>query len=240
MIAKDTQKEEREKILADSWETKEPGRKDRAKESRKLYFLRKKKLNGETLTEEELRILNEPKAERYTLEDGTGKPGQQGKKDQQGKGTKPNVSQPPAKKPNQPGGKKDGKDGGKDEEPKKEIVFPKSSEHDMKEIKEFLRHMERERVSFEGIEEGQKPRVRHPREFEEINQTCLMNIEDAGGSLEKLAKSKEDLKTLRDKVIEYNRVGLPRAGQPIRRQCGAGKAKVRRIQEYHCQSQFGE
>lgn len=49
-IVKDTDKEDREKALKQSWETSEPGRVEKAKKSRERYLAIAKKNRGEELT----------------------------------------------------------------------------------------------------------------------------------------------------------------------------------------------
>ena len=201
MVAKDSQKEEREKALFDSWEQKEPGRKEKAKSTRLLFELKKKKLAGAPLTEEELRVLNEPKAERYALED----PTKAKQPAAAAKGGKPVPAAAP-KKPAAVPGKKDPKEAQKEEEVKKEIVFPKSEDHPMTEVRAFLRHMEKPRMNLLDLAEGGKARVRVEREFEEIFETCLMNRENALSLLDRFAKRREDLKAQRDKVVPADQV----------------------------------
>jgi hypothetical protein len=198
VVAKDTQKEEKEKALIDSWESKEPGRKDKAKSSRHIFELRKKKLAGGTLTEEELKLITESKADKYAPEDPSKKagaaPGKPGAKA---------PAPPPAKKPAAaPPGKKDPKEVAKEEETKKEIVFPKSTDHNMVEVKAFLKHMENPRMNIIKLQENAKPRVRDQREFDEIFETCLMNREDVLSHIDRSNKRREDLKKQREHVYE--------------------------------------
>jgi hypothetical protein len=203
VVAKDTQKDEKEKSLIDSWEIKEPGRKDKAKSNRMLYEARRKKAAKEQLTDEEIKLLEENKAEKYAPEDPNKKGGAGGK-------GAPAKGQPPAaakKPPAATAGKKDGKDQAKPEEVKKEIVFPKASEHNMAELKAFLRHMEKPRMSVEELHEGVKPRVRSEAEFKEIFETCLMTKEDALSHLDKFSKRREDFKKQRDQIYEQKLKG---------------------------------
>ena len=67
-LIKDTDKEDREKALKGSWEADEPGRAEKAKLSRSKFLLKKKQKAGESLTEEELEILND-KRERVRKKD---------------------------------------------------------------------------------------------------------------------------------------------------------------------------
>lgn len=67
-LIKDTDKEDKEKSLKGQWEADEVGRAEKAKISRQKYLLKIKQKNGETLTEEELEIVNE-KRERIRKKD---------------------------------------------------------------------------------------------------------------------------------------------------------------------------
>ena len=176
---------------------KEAGRKEKARLTRQLFEAKRKKLAGEELTEEDIKVLSEPKAERYLQEDsGKGKPAVAA-----GKGAK---SAPVAvkKQPVAPA-KKDQKETQKEEEAKKEVVFPKSEDHPMIEARNFLKHMEQPRTSVLELSENGKPRVRDLREFEEIYESCLMTKEDTYSMMDRLAKRKDDLKEQREKVVYH-------------------------------------
>jgi hypothetical protein len=56
-LIKDTDKEDREKALKNSWEEQQLGRAEKARDSRKRFQLTKKKAAGEDLTEEETEFL---------------------------------------------------------------------------------------------------------------------------------------------------------------------------------------
>ena len=58
-LAKDTDKEDKEKALKASWETTEPGRSDKAKKSRQRFLLERRKKEGEEIAEDEQELLNE-------------------------------------------------------------------------------------------------------------------------------------------------------------------------------------
>lgn len=184
--------------MIDSWEVKEAGRKEKAKANRMLFEARRKKAAMEPLNDEEIRLLEENKAEKYAPED-PNKKGGAGAKGNAGKG-QPAAAQ--KKPPQTTGGKKDPKDQGKTEEVKKEIVFPKSSDHNMAELKAFLRHMERPRMSVKEDHDAGKPRVRSELEFKEIFETCLMTREDQLSHLDKFARRREDFKKQRDSVYQ--------------------------------------
>ena len=58
-FCEDTHKEDKEKAVIASWEEAEPGRAEKAKNSRRRFLLMKKKNNGEELDEEEEKFLSE-------------------------------------------------------------------------------------------------------------------------------------------------------------------------------------
>ena len=60
----DTIKEDTENFVKDSWESDEPGRKDRAKFARKKFMLFNKKNNGDLMTIEEEEILTSPRKKK--------------------------------------------------------------------------------------------------------------------------------------------------------------------------------
>ena len=60
-FAKELSKELKEKSLKDNWEENEPGRAEKAKMSRKKYFIEKIKKEGGKLTMDQLDVLNKPK-----------------------------------------------------------------------------------------------------------------------------------------------------------------------------------
>lgn len=162
-----------------------------------LFEARRKKAAKEPLTEEEVRLLEENKADKYAPEDPNKKGGPGGK-------AAPGKAQPAAaqKKPPAAAAKKDGKEPSRQEEVKKEIVFPKSVDHTMAELKSFLRHMEKPRMNIQELPDGAKPRVRSPEEFREIYETSLMTREDALSHLDKFSRRREDLKKQRDTIYE--------------------------------------
>ena len=60
-VVKDTDKEDREKALKESWEKNEPGRSEKAKRSREVFLIKQKQRRGEELTEEEQEFIKEPR-----------------------------------------------------------------------------------------------------------------------------------------------------------------------------------
>ena len=67
-LIKDTDKEDKEKALKQSWETAEPGRAEKAAKSRAKFLLQQRHARGEELTQEELDAMNE-KRERIKKKD---------------------------------------------------------------------------------------------------------------------------------------------------------------------------
>lgn len=63
-VVRDTQKEDAERALVKSWEDKEVGRAENAKNNRELYALKQKKKNGEELTEEEIEKITAPRVNK--------------------------------------------------------------------------------------------------------------------------------------------------------------------------------
>ena len=148
-LIKDTDKEDREKALKASWETEEPGRAEKAKLSRNKFLLKKRLAAGETLTEEEMAVVNE-KRERLR------------KKDQEdaaaAKGAKGGKA-PPAK-----GGKADAKAVVKEEVEAPKIVFPKAEHHYNNEINSFLQHFQSDRKIVQSLPKDHQPRKRSDSE----------------------------------------------------------------------------
>jgi hypothetical protein len=199
--------------LIESWEAHEHGRKDKAKNNRLLFQARKKKADGQDLTEEEAKLLHDSKADKYAQDD-AGKKGAAGAKGVAG------AKQPAttAKKGAQVGAKKDVKDQHKAEEQQKELIIPKSNDHNMSEVKGFLRHMEEPRMKVETIKGGLAHRVRTDAEFSEIYETCLMTKEDSLSQLERLAKRREDLKKQRDDVYDQKMKGYNKYVEEMKKQ----------------------
>ena len=68
-FCEDTHKEDEEKAVIASWEENEPGRKVKAKNSRKRFLLNKKKLNGGELDEDEILFLSEKRIRKKESEE---------------------------------------------------------------------------------------------------------------------------------------------------------------------------
>lgn len=65
-FVKDTSKEDSEKSLKESWEIMEAGRAEKAKKARKKYQLEVKFRSGNILTDDEDKILKEPRERKKT------------------------------------------------------------------------------------------------------------------------------------------------------------------------------
>lgn len=85
-IVKDTEKADREQKIKESWETNEPGRASRARQSRERYLILQKKLRGEQLTEEEEELLKNPLAKKEEEKKVAGKKAPVKKEVKKGKG----------------------------------------------------------------------------------------------------------------------------------------------------------
>jgi hypothetical protein len=69
-FVKDTSKEDEEKEIKLSWETKEPGRAEKGKLSRMKFLLQLRKEKGESLTAEEENVISRERARRKTVAEG--------------------------------------------------------------------------------------------------------------------------------------------------------------------------
>ena len=200
-IIKDTEKEELEEKIIQSWEEKEPGRKEKALKSREKYLLQLKQAKGDKLTEEELAIVN---AKRVL-------------KKERDAPKKAEKSKAPAK-PKDPKKKEDETA----EEKKEEVItFPKSADHFNDSIVSFIKHFEGDRLKINVAKasvlrtEEEKAKVKKDREqsiadheasikksdaaFEELKKTFNANLES-----EKKAYDEARTKNFADsvKVVE--------------------------------------
>lgn len=179
-IVKDTQKEDLEKSIKKSWEDKEPGRAERAKKSRQKYLLWAKKEEGSVLTEQELELLNEPRISRKQREEELKTAGQKNKI--------------PPKNDKKPVGKQTAK---KEEavDEKKEKIWPASQLHLMKEIQNFLEHMEEPRILEEKPLHGGLVDVRSIENKEELREGYWMGREDYLVQMKRNAENRENFKS---------------------------------------------
>ena len=166
-IVRDTQKEDAERALVKSWEDKEPGRVENAKNSREVFVLKTKKRNGEELTEEEVERISQPRVNKRKLDAENLAQGKGGGKGAPAKGGKP-AGKAPA-------------------QAKKEVVvekveesvkkpFPRSQEHIMVELCAFLNHLESDRTLFEDLPDGKKVWVRTPEENEKVRELSCLSV----------------------------------------------------------------
>ncbi|CAI2360433.1 unnamed protein product [Moneuplotes crassus] len=124
-IVKDTDKEDREQALKDSWEEAEPGRAEKSKKSRIRYLAELKKSKGEELTEEEQEVINETRIRgAANLGEAQGDP-----KAAKGKGDKKGATP-------------------EEDEKVEEVpqVFPTSSDYTNLHFRDFIHHFESDRL----------------------------------------------------------------------------------------------
>lgn len=191
-IVKDTQKEDDEKTLIKSWEEKEPGRSENAKNNREIFLLKQRKRNGEELNEEEIEKISQPRVNKKKVnEEQQAQAG--GKNVPKGKGKAP----PPAK------GKVPVKEEEhKEEEKKAPKVFPKSVDHLMSQVVYFQRHLEADRTLYEELPNGKKPWVRTEEENEKVREIAGISVEDGLSIMAKTNYNRERLKEIRSKFYE--------------------------------------
>eukprot|EP00826_Nyctotherus_ovalis_P044789 TRINITY_DN4874_c0_g2_i2.p1 TRINITY_DN4874_c0_g2~~TRINITY_DN4874_c0_g2_i2.p1 ORF type:complete len:864 (+),score=330.72 TRINITY_DN4874_c0_g2_i2:1536-4127(+) len=183
-IVKDTEKADREQKIKESWETGEPGRASRARQSRERYLILKRKLAGEQLTEEEEEMLRNPLAK---------------KEEEKKVGKKAPV-------------KKEVKKQGKGEEKKEEDMsqlldmekpLPEPGEHVNIEIKKYLEHAKKDRYIF--IKDTRhKARKRTEQEVEQIGQKHEAEMQEFDKYYKETEEKEEEKKKEReDKKANY-------------------------------------
>lgn len=145
-VVKDTDKEDREQALKDSWEAAEPGRAEKSRKSRIRYIATLKQQKGEELTEEEKEVLNEKRVRgAANLNEVVIDPkAAKGKVDKKGA--------PPVEEEN------------KQEEVV--IVYPKSSDYTNLHYREFIHHFESDRLIHVKCNKS-SARLRDEREIEQ-------------------------------------------------------------------------
>jgi len=198
-IVKDTDKEDKEQKLKDSWEAAEPGRAEKSQKSRMRYLIQLKQEKGEELTEEEAEILKEKRVRgAANLREAIPDP-----KAAKGKGDK---KAPVAEEDE------------KVEEAPKE--FPKSEQYTNLHFRNFIHHFEGDRLIHvkcekasarlrdeREIEERKKQKEEEVKVWEEVFNTRLSNRELEAADRENnkkqmldiLAKSRKDFS---DKTTE--------------------------------------
>ena len=187
-IVKDTQKEDAEKAQIKSWEDKESGRSDHAKNSREVFLLKQRRRNGEELNEEESEKISHPRVYKKKTEE-----------EVQVQAGKPN---PKAKKAPPPKGKPAVEEEVKKEVKKEVKVFPKSTEHIMQQVVFFLRHLEADRTLYEKLPEHRKPHVRTDEENEKVREICGVSIEDGLSVMSKNNYNRDRIAKIRNTLQE--------------------------------------
>ena len=169
-LVKDTDKEDKEQALKDSWEAAEPGRAEKSKKSRIRYMATLKQERGEELTEEEKEVLEETRVRgAANLHEAAADPkAAKGKADKKGA---------PAEDEN------------KEEETP--IEYPKSTDYTNLHFRDFIHHFESDRLIYtkcdksaarlrdeREIELRRKEREEEVKKWEEIfnNRTCFLLI----------------------------------------------------------------
>ena len=193
-FCEDTHKEDKEKAVIASWEEAEPGRAEKAKNSRRRFLLMKKKNNGDELDEEEEKFLSEVR-ERKT-EENKNEENNQNNKNVKGKTDK---------------GKKDkGKNEEKKEDEEKErteINFNKKTskveDHSSLYIKNFLYYAYDKRcITYDHMFE-QEQKVLNTEDVTNEKET---NIIKAYEENEKMYnESEEDKEKKKNEFIEENK-----------------------------------
>lgn len=144
-------------------------------------------MRGEELTEEETELMNVPRSTKYKKEDDKGAT---------------NAKNAKGKKPARGGrGKKQDKKAEKEEEVPEEKVYtswPKSENATMVELKNFLSHLETDRLIEINLGRKEKARVREEEEFSQIHEEGQLSIEDSLSHLMKFDQTRQDLKTQRE------------------------------------------
>jgi len=169
VLVRDTRKEDKEDAIRKGWETVQPGRSDQAKNSRLRFTLAQKAARGEALTDAERAILKDSWEDRR-------------------KARKEAESNPKAK----------GKAPAKDDKKAKEaaqaqealiqapVEIPKPENHMMREIKDFLTHVNGPRLVVNNTEFVGKNQLK-PDQLEEIKTS---NQEEVAKWQEEMAERK--------------------------------------------------
>ena len=169
VLVRDTRKEDKEETIRKSWETVQPGRSEQAKGSRLRFTLAQKAAKGEALTDAERAVLKDTWEDRR-------------------KARKEAEANPKAK----------GKAPAKDDKKAKEaaaaqealaqapIDIPQAENHMMREIKDFLTHINGPRLVINNTEYMGKSQLK-PGDLEEIKTN---NQEEVAKWMEEMAERK--------------------------------------------------
>ena len=191
-FCEDTHKEDEERAVIASWEENEPGRKEKAKNSRKRFLLMQKKINGDELDEEEEKFLSEKRIRKKENEEEI----IDDKKNNKGKiDNKKNVNKGKVEEKNE------------EEKERTEINFNKktstANQHSSLFIKNFLYYAYDKRcITYNHMFE-QEQKVLNTEDVTNEKET---NILKAYEELEKLNNENiEDLEKKKNEFIEENK-----------------------------------
>jgi hypothetical protein len=198
-IVKDTDKEDKEQALKDSWEAAEPGRAEKSKKSRIRFQATLKQERGEELTEEEKEVLAEKRVRgAANLHEAVADPkAAKGKADKKGA---------PA-----------AEDENKEEEAP--IEYPKSTDYTNLHFRDFIHHFESDRLIYtkcdkaaarlrdeREIELRRKEREEEVKKWEEVFNNRMQNRELEAKDREEKKKQMQDilLKSRKDFISKTN------------------------------------
>lgn len=156
-------------------------------------------------------MLAVPRKERYQLGQEKGKPQKDVKKGRGGKNTR---------------GKSKAVKEEKTEvvEEAKEFVKPKSQDNPMNELRDFLRHLESDRVKREILNKPyEQPRVRDEEELGQIREEGGMAQEDGLGQLVKSEYALDSLKRSRAQIMDDNSKNLDKLLESVNSEMQANK-----------------
>jgi hypothetical protein len=179
-VVRDTDKEDREQALKDSWEAAEPGRAEKSRKSRLRYLAQLKQEKGEELTEEEKDVLNERRVR------GVANLGEA-------------IPDPKAAK-----GKADKKAPVQEEEEKVEEVpqeFPKFDTYTNLHFREFIRHFESSRLIHMKCDKPEA-RLRTDEELAQISKEREEEIKAWENVFSNRLNFRETEKADRDQKVE--------------------------------------
>jgi hypothetical protein len=184
-IVKDTEKEDREQVIRESWEEAEPGRAEKAKQSRAKFMAKMKKMKGEALSPEEEELakddMSKKKEEKWgLLGQATKKVGVKEVKKQAGKAA-------PAKQEAEP------------EALDLEKPLPEPAAHINSDIKEYLDHSKHDRLIVLK-DTKHKAKKRTPEEIEQIKQKHETEIQNFDKYLKEKKDKEEQDKKEREEV----------------------------------------
>ena len=204
-LIKDTDKEDKEKALKQSWETAEPGRAEKAKKSREKFLAQQKFARGEELTQEEHDLMNEKRerVKKKDLEEIV-----LDKKGQPAKGGKA-----PAKPDPKAKAKAQQEEKPVQEDESKNRVLPMPESHVNTSIVEYLSHFKRDRVidvpctdpDKLGHKRSDSEKVRIAAEIKEKREEQKHSHEKDVQEMKALQESREQFKSKVFGLVEDSR-----------------------------------